>query len=330
MLKIAMLSGWHVHAKGYANSVNTSGIATVSAIWDEDPNRGKAWADELNVPFFEHIDDICSNDEIEGVIVCGPTNQHVELMLAAAQARKHIFTEKVLALTIEDAQKIASAVETNKVVFSISYPHRTMAHNQWIKRILNDNTIGQPTLIRIRNAHNGSIDNWLPHHFYDPVQCGGGAMIDLGAHGMYLARWFLGQPRSIVSVFSKITNRPVEDNAVSVMEFDQGALAINETGFVTPASPMMIEVYGTKGSILVQNGYVRVYSPELNPSCPGWIQVEKLPSQLDSPVLAWLKALDGQSTMLFTIQDAVELTEMMVGAYQSSKTGKEFIFDVKS
>lgn len=326
MLKIAMLSGWHVHAKGYANSVNSSGIATVSAIWDEDPNRGKAWAEELKAPFFEHIDDIWSNAEIDGVVVCGPTNQHVELMSGAAHAGKHIFTEKVLALTMEDAQKIATEVESNKVIFSISYPHRTMAHNQWIKKMLQDNVIGQPTLIRIRNAHNGSIDNWLPRHFYDPVQCGGGAMIDLGAHGMYLTRWFLGKPRSIVSVFSKVTHRPVEDNAVSVMEFNQGAIAINETGFVTPASPMMIEVYGTKGSILVQNNQVRVNSPKLSPSCPGWIQVEKLPNQLDSPVLAWLKALDGQSAMLFTIQDAVELTEMMIGAYQASKTGNKYVF----
>ena len=59
--------------------------------------------------------------------------------------------------------------------------------------------LGQITYARVHNYHNGSVApqadgslGWLPPHFYDEVQTGGGAMMDLGAHPMYTLHWFLG------------------------------------------------------------------------------------------------------------------------------------------
>ena len=91
-------------------------------------------------------------------------------------------------------------------------------------------------------ADGGSLADWLPPHFYNAKECGGGAMIDLGAHGMYLARWLLGKPVKITSTFNKLTGREVEDNAISVIEFENKALAINETSFAITltASPRLI------------------------------------------------------------------------------------------
>lgn len=75
-------------------------------------------------------------------------------------------------------------------------------------------------------------------------------MIDLGAHPMYLCRWILGKPLRITSMFNSFTNRPVEDNAVCVIEFENGAIAVVETSFVSKSSPFSLELYGTKGSFL--------------------------------------------------------------------------------
>lgn len=326
MINIAMLSGWHVHAKGYAEEINNSGNAKVTVIWDEIQERGEQWADEINANFVSNLEDVWSDDSIDGVLICAPSNMHPEIMVAAAKAKKHIFTEKVMALTLEECKEIDEAVKENNVLFSISYPHRTMAHNLFVKQVIEEGYIGQPTMLRIRNAHNGSIGNWLPQHFYDKEQCGGGAMIDLGAHGMYLSRWLLGKPRSIVSMFTNVTDVPVEDNAVSVIEFDNGAIAINETGFVTPASPFSIEVYGTKGSVLIRDGEVKINAPQLNDKCPGWIEVSKLPEPMKQAIPTWLDAIDGKDKIVFNMEDAIELTKLMVGAYDASNTGKKYIF----
>ena len=88
--------------------------------------------------------------------------------------------------------------------------------------------LGSVTTLRVRVAHGGATDNWLPAHFYDAVQCGGGAMMDLGAHVMYLTRWFLGRPVRAVALFNKFTDHAVEDNAVTVFEFPGRAIAMAE------------------------------------------------------------------------------------------------------
>ena len=51
MIRVAMLSKWHVHAGDYANQVKASGVAAITCVWDDDAERGAAWAAELGVPF---------------------------------------------------------------------------------------------------------------------------------------------------------------------------------------------------------------------------------------------------------------------------------------
>ena len=69
--------------------------------------------------------------------------------------------------------------------------------------------LGKLNYVRVRKAHNGATGNWLPA-FYDPIACGGGAMVDLGAHPMYLLCDFLGEPRFVQSAFTFVTGRAVE------------------------------------------------------------------------------------------------------------------------
>ena len=237
MLKIAMLSGWHVHAKGYAEIINSIPETEIAAIWDEDKKRGSNWAQSLDVPFEPDLDQLLANDDINGVVVDTPTNMHKEVMIKAAEAGKHIFTEKVMALTVANCKEIEKTVREAGVKFCISFPHRTRPDILFAKEAVEEGLLGDITSLRIRNAHNGSIADWLPSHFYDPEECGGGAMMDLGAHGMYLARWFLGEPKKITSIFNNVTDRKVEDNATSVIEFENNAIAINETGFVSTNDP---------------------------------------------------------------------------------------------
>ena len=123
--------------------------------------------------------------------------------------------------------------------------------------MLDSGKLGRVTYARVRNVHNGSSADWLPPHFYDKAQCGGGAMIDLGAHPMYTLYWLLGAPKTITSTFTAVTNRGVEDNAVSVIEFENGAIGVSETGFVSECNPYTLEISGTDGSLMIHGESAR-------------------------------------------------------------------------
>jgi 1,5-anhydro-D-fructose reductase (1,5-anhydro-D-mannitol-forming) len=329
MLRVAMLSGWHVHAKGYAKELQSVEGVKITAVWDENLERGQQWAKELKVDFEADLQILLSRSDIDAVCVNTPTNMHKEILISAANAGKHIFTEKVLALTVEDCLEIAEAVKKSGVKFCISFPHRILPANLFAKKIADEKLIGDITLLRVRNAHNGSVANWLPNHFYDPIACGGGAMMDLGAHPMYLSRWILGEPAAITSMFNSYTDRPVEDNAVSVIEFKNKAMAIVETGFVSTNSPFSMELYGTEGSLFVggPENKVRLISNKLNNEVPGWISPSKLPEALPRAIEQWVNGILYNKEIYFGLEEAIQLTELMEAAYMSHKEGRVVKFE---
>lgn len=320
MLKIAMVGAWHVHAGGYAKEINRFENAQVTCVWDNDTERGKAFAEEISCTFFEDYDELLSSD-IDAIAVCTSTNIHKEIIVKAANAKKHIFTEKVLALTNEDAAEIADAVRKNGVKFVISFSHIPGNAVQTVKEIVSGGKLGTVTYARMRNTHSGSIDNWLPEHFYNIQECGGGAMIDLGAHPMYILAWLLGKPLSVSSVFTEITGHSVEDNAVSVLRFPNGAIGVSETDFVSRSDKNGIEVSGTDGFLRQTGNEVWV---SLKSEDNLWRKVDTEEKNMPSPLTYFLGVLSGdEDKNLYNIDDAVVLTEIMEAAYKSHKEKRE-------
>ncbi len=313
-MNIAMISAWHVHAGSYANAIRENG-ETVYAVWDEIPERGRKWAEELGAKYYVSYDELLADPAIDGIVCCAPTDRHGELLFRAANAGKHIFTEKVLTLTNEEAEAVREAVKKNHVRFTISFPHETNPRLLAAKRMIDEGQLGQITYARIRNCHSGSIRDWLPPHFYDRKQCGGGAMIDLGAHPMYLLQWLLGDAKRVVSCFVNATDRPAEDNAVSVIEFEHGALGVSETGFVSVTDPFIAEVSGTKGYLKID----RTFSYQLEGGEYTVVNDADLTDSRPGPIPYWLDSIRGKNeNEYYTIDEAVALTRLMAAAYRAS------------
>lgn len=315
MLRFAMISKWHVHARGYAKMVQEQPDACITCVWDEDPVRGAEWAKELGVDFVADYDALLAREDVDAVLIDTPTNMHKEVMVKAAKAKKHIFTEKVLALTVADCDEVIAAVEENGVKFSICFPHRCLPRNLFIKQAVESGMLGDITVFRVRNCHNGATAGWLPEYWYDPETTGGGAMMDLGAHGMYMANWLMGKPVRINSMFNNITPKPVDDNAVCTIEFENGGIAITETSLVNPFNPFMCEVYGTKGCIIGCDDDLKLRNEEtMKLVAGGWI-TPKLPEALPHPIRQFIDGVLYGKEIIFGLKEARVLTELMEKAY---------------
>lgn len=316
-LRVAMLSRWHVHANEYANSILQHPNAELTAVWDENSERGSIWAEELRIPYVGDLTELLARDDVDAVCVVTPTNIHREVMVSAAEAGKHIFTEKVLATTLADALAVKESVERNEIKFCISFPRRTMPQILYAKNAVEEGLLGDITAIRIRIAHAGASREWLPAHFYDPEACGGGAMMDLGAHGMYISRWLGGNPKRVVSIFTNTTNKQVEDNAITMIEFESGAIAVNETSFVAYPDSYSLEIDGMKGAIRMLSPREGIEIRSDLADQKGWHTPEVLPEAHPSPINQWISACQNGSDTEFGIDEAVELTRLMEAAYIS-------------
>jgi predicted dehydrogenase len=180
--------------------------------------------------------------------------------------------------------------------------------------------IGKPTLLLARTSHNGATADWLPPSFFNEAEAGGGAMMDFGAHPMYLARWLLGRPVRITSMFSHFTDKPLDDNAVCTIEFENKALAVVQSNFVCDKCPNNFELHGVKGSLFYEDASkpMKIYAPDAPADECGDIVPDALPETLPSPLVQWAQAcMGGTDVPGCGIDEAVELSELMEGAYKS-------------
>ena len=314
-MKVAILGVWHVHAPDYTRRAQAKG--EVVGFFERNDTLAEAFSARFGLPRFDTVDALLASD-CEAVIVCSASKDHATDMIAAAKAGKHIFTEKVLSLTDAECDAVEAAVNEAGVTFVISLFQKYIGSRRTVKAVADSGELGKINYLRFRNCHNGSTGNWLPAHFYNAEECGGGAMIDLGAHGMYLTEWVLGMPVTAASAFTLACERAdvaemntdrVEDNAVTVMTYPNGAIAINETGFVSANDPVVFEVHG-------EDGYVRMEGDRVvkRTTATGGCEVEvpaeeSLPQPLE-------QFLTGEILPGCGMAEAKSLTHMMVMAYE--------------
>ncbi|MEK4564360.1 Gfo/Idh/MocA family oxidoreductase [Alkalihalobacillus sp. FSL R5-0424] len=324
MVKVAMLSRWHVHANDYAREALEHNDVEITAVWDEDVKRGQDWADELNVPFYADLDKLLAQDEIEGVIVDTPTVMHRDVIMAAVEANKHVFSEKVLALTTAECEEIVDAVEGQGVSLMLSLPRLNDPTYLYAEEALNQGLLGSLTSIRCRLEHGGAVsteanpNGWLPEHFFNKDQCGGGALIDLGAHPIYLTNRLAGEVESVMCEMGSFTGKEVDDHATVITRHKSGVIGVIEAGFVAGGSPFILELHGTKGSILIEEQNLRIRSSELEHE--GW-QTPKLPEKESSAMQQWVNEIVHKQTPRITKDDMIQLTRLNEAAKKSSEEG---------
>lgn len=309
-MKVAVCGLWHVHAEEYF--LHAMKLGEVVGVYDDNEQRRTEFCSKYQVKPIASFEELLDSDA-EGVIVATATNVHVDVMVELANAGKHIFTEKVLALTDEGAARIAEAVRRNGVRFVISLPWKYHAPQVAVYETVKSGELGKVNYLRFSNCHSGSLDGWLPAHFYSEEECGGGAMIDLGAHGMYLTDWICGVPVTAASVFTKSDATPlnvdgVEDNAVTVMGFADGCIAINETGFVSRGYPSSLEVGGEKGYVRADNNGVVKCTADTGYKTVDVAVGENQTTPID-------QFLTGDILPGCGLEEAVRLTHLMVMAY---------------
>ncbi|MDR1637374.1 MAG: Gfo/Idh/MocA family oxidoreductase [Treponema sp.] len=328
MLNVGIISSWHVHAKGYVRELRESGKVHFRALWDENPEKGRAMAAEWQVDFEGDYDKFIARDDFSAVICNSPTTMHPELLRKAAEAKKDIFTEKLLAVSSAEAEELAGVIRRSGVVFTISLPLRANPQILYVKELVDQGTLGRITGARFRRSHSGVSDGWLPDYWFDTSLTGGGAMMDLGAHPVYILSFLFGAPRRLSGMTTNPFGTSSDENAVAIAEFKDGVLGIMETAFVTFGVPDLLEVYGTEGSVFMKGPELHVTTKAVDSLQFKEAAPKILPPARPSPVIQFADACLNRSGSpeYLGLDDALVMTKMIEAVYQSDKIGSTQYF----
>lgn len=324
MIRVAKLSMAHVHAGGYARKINDNPETELVAVWDEEEYGGRNAAEQYEVPFYTDLDEVLGRDDVDAVSVDAITSAHPRVMIAAAEAGKHIFTEKALAIDVEGCDAIIAAVEKAGVKFMISLPSRCNSEILFAKNALEDGLLGDLTFGRGRIAHSAGLDKWFSGTsawFADAERAGGGALFDLGCHRVDVIRWLMGEPKSAIAKINNFTgNYQIDDNSVSVVEFANKALGVIDVAWTHRSGPNLLELYGTEGSLVAGHGEMHFETRKLSDEEKAEY-IANAPAAPPEPMQQWINAILRDEPMTINIQDGRNLTELMQAFYLSSERG---------
>jgi len=319
-LSVAVLGFWHVHADDYARLVREHPDTELVAAWDPDEARGREGAERLGVEFAADLDELLARPDLDGVTVTTATNEHPDVIGAAIAAGKHVFTEKVLAATVDDADSLVRRASAAGVALVVSLPQLSVSRTLAAKRLLDEGALGDLTYVRFRMAHDGWLGGWLPDQFGDPEAAIGGALTDLGCHPVYLVQHFLGaRPETVTSTYASHSGHAVEDNAVVSMRYPGGAIGVAEASNVTVPGAFAFELRGTKGTLLYGFGREALVGKggSLGDS---WQEVD-LGDDGEPPFDLWVRAIRGDADTTANTTAAIDLTRLVVAANSSAATG---------
>lgn len=158
---------------------------------------------------------VVESDDVDLVDIAVPNDAHAEIAIAAAQAGKHIICEKPLAGTIEEARAMFEAVSAAGVVNMVAFNYRRTPAVALAHELIRQGTIGQ-----IRNFRGTYLQDWsndpdlpLSWRFQRHV-AGSGALGDIAAHVMDLARYLVGEISAVSSLMrTYIGDRPISQGA---------------------------------------------------------------------------------------------------------------------
>lgn len=234
-------------ARTHARALKQTRRLEPVAVCDALPEAAASLAENLGVPARSYAD-VLADPEVDAVLLTTPTPTHAALIQQVAAAGKHIFVEKPVAATLEDAERVVQAVADAKIQCQVGFQRRYDPAYREAKRLVDAGELG--TLMAFRGV---SRDPAPPPLEF--LKTSGGLMVDLGVHDLDTMRFLVGEVAEVRAVGSvqrtpELARYKLFDAAVAIVRFENGALGTLELGLHTPYGyDIRAEVIGARSRV---------------------------------------------------------------------------------
>jgi len=313
------------HARVYSESL----LAELTTIVDVEPERARNVANKYNAKsWYASVDEMLEKEDVDAVSVTTPEFCHREPAVLAAEVGKHVFVEKPIAHTMEDAAAIVDSARKHRIKLMVGYLLRFDPRYAEGKRQIEDGTIGEVLSIWARRAGRivvpQRVADWSNPIFY------------MSVHDIDLMNWYVNS--TVERVYAEATMKmfkdkgvPVPDIVLALMRFRNGVTASLEVNWCRPVAwqyPLesRLHVSGTKGVV-----YVDIYDQGLNifsesgHVCPDMIHWpvtnNRLTGDLKEEVNHFLECIILDKEPLVTGEDGIESLRVALAIMNSLKTG---------
>jgi UDP-N-acetylglucosamine 3-dehydrogenase len=261
------------HFSAYAAHPDARLVAAVDSRPELAEAAARRWGAERS---YSSIEAVLADPDVQVVDLCLPHELHAPVAIQAANAARHVFVEKPIANTLDEADRMIRAAREHGVLLMVDQTKRYQNRHRRIKEILDAGYIGEPVLVK--SAYPQDV-TYAWHHM-DPRRLAtywkqDGVISGIGIHSLDLLRWLIGEIVEVQALASTTDlidpGRRTEDSGIILARFASGCIGESTVSYVLKRPRMAaswdlmpLQIFGRAGSLTMDEGdRISVYSERL-------------------------------------------------------------------
>jgi len=356
-LKVGIIGCGGIAGGKHLPALSVCEEVSVVAFCDIVPERMEEKGAKYGAPGYKLYDDyrkLLEDKSIDVVHVLTPNKDHSYITVDALNAGKHVMCEKPMAISYAEALKMIDAKNKSGKKLTIGYQTRYEAGSQYLKKACDRGDLGDIYYAKAHAVRRRAVPTWGV--FLDEEKQGGGPLIDIGTHALDLTLWLMNnyKPKSVMgNVYKKLGGNPdcgnawgpwdakkftVEDSAFGFITMENGATitldaswALNTLDVIEARSTLC----GTKAGADMRDGIRFNYDdmgrlgtskPDLSAGGAAFFDGNSYskPEQLEAKM--WIDAILNDKDPVVLPEQAIVVSQILEGIYQSAKTGQLVTF----
>lgn len=339
-LRIALAGLNHDHVGGVLQQFK-NGKVVIIGIAEADTALVGRIKRQYRLPdslFFKDLGSLLKQQKPVAVLAFNAISEHAAVVEACAPLGIHVMVEKPLAVTVKQAERMASLARQHRIQLLTNYETTWYASNQLLYKKIHDSAaIGAIRKMVVHDGHEGPKEIGVSKEFFkwltDPEKNGAGALVDFGCYGANLMTWLMkGQPPISVTAITRHIKPDiypkVDDDATILLEYPE-ATGIIEASWNWPFGIKDLEVFGKTGYLQAVNGNtIRLKEKGNQPYTLRQLPPAAAPYQHYIPYLTALLANEiSASQDLSSLENNLIVVKILEKARQSAKEGRKILWD---
>lgn len=235
-------------AKVLTRAAAQSDKVKIVAGFSRSEEKREAFAKELGVPAVPDLKTMLSDPDIKGVILTVPNEQHFPLAEEVAKARKHVYTEKPIAQTLEDGLKIEALEKRYGVTVTVGHSARLLAGIRLMKQKIDSGELGRIAFLEANFSNERALELTPSTWRWYKDRAPGGPLSQLAIHQFDVLHLLGGEIAEVSSMASKLSpvGAEVDDQSMTLIRFADGKVGYVGSCWTSPGI-FSVRVFGQKG-----------------------------------------------------------------------------------
>lgn len=266
------------HFSAYAANPRAHLVAAVDVRPELAEAAARRWGAER---WYSSVEAALDDAAVRVVDLCLPHHLHAPVAIQAAKAGKHVFVEKPIANTLDEADAMIAACREHGVLLMVDQTKRYQNRHRTLKQLLDNGYIGEPLLVKAAYLQ----DITYAWHHMEPERLKGywkhdGVISGIGIHVLDLLRWFIGEAVEVQAVATTSDlidpGRTTEDTGLMLLRFANGCVGeatvsyvLKDPRYAAGWDAMPIQIYGRHGAITMDESDTITVTSEKITSVPG-------------------------------------------------------------